>query len=135
MPHEVDAFDAETGALRTWVRLPTWTAGEPLDILLRFGAADLAPANDPAEVWPEGFRAVLHLDDPLTGGMRDMQLDSSGDGQDAIAMGGMASDQVVDGVVGKGIAFAGGEQQLQFVGNTFAGTLDSSSSALRVSLA
>ncbi len=130
LPHEIEAFDADTGTVRAWVRLPTWTAGEPLDILLRFGEPELAPANDPADVWPDGFRAVLHLDDPLTGGMRDMQLDSSGDDQHAIAIGDMGADQVVDGVVGEGIAFAGGEQQLQFVGNTFAGTLDSSTIAI-----
>ena len=126
LAHEIEAFDPDAGSLRAWVRLPSWTAGEPLDIHLRFGEEALAPANDPADVWPEGFLAVLHLDEPLTGSTRDVQLDSSGDGQDAVAINGMAAEQIVEGVVGEGVAFAGAEDELQFVGNTFAGTLDSS---------
>jgi hypothetical protein len=124
LPHEIEVFDPDTGALRVWVRLPAWTGGEPLELLLRFGQAEHAPANDPAAVWPEGFVAVLHLDDPLTD---VLQLDSTATAQHAHAVGGMPAESVVDAVVGPGVAFSGDDDDaLEFVDNTFAGTLASS---------
>jgi hypothetical protein len=126
LPFELETRDGSTGTLRAWVRLPAWTPGEALDLVLHLGDPDPPPPADPASVWPVGFLGVWHLDDPLTGGASDPQFDSTGNGQHGVAVGDMTEDQVVDGQIGPGIAFGGDDDAIEFVDATFRGTLDSS---------
>jgi hypothetical protein len=126
LPFELEALEGSTGTLRAWVRLPTWTPGEPLDLVLRFGDPEHASPADAAAVWPAGFLGVWHLDEPLTGGDDDRQLDSTAHAEHGRPVGGMTPDHVVDAMIGPGIAFGGDDDDaVQFVDAAFAGTLDS----------
>lgn len=123
---ELEAIDADAGALRAWVVLPAWTAGEHLQLVLRFGDPQGVPAIDPGSVWPDGFVGVYHLDDPLTAGRADLELDSTSLQNHGLAMGGMAAEQVVPGMIGSGIAFDGDDDEIQLVDASFIGMLASS---------
>ena len=126
LPFELEAVDAAAGMLRAWVALPAWTPGEPLELRLRFGDPESVPAIDPASVWPEGFVGVFHLDDPLTAGGADLALDSTSLQNHGVAMGGMEAEQVVEGMIGSGIAFDGDDDEIQLVDASFIGMLASS---------
>jgi hypothetical protein len=126
LPFELEALDAEAGNVRAWVVLPSWTPGEPLQLRLLVGDPDVVPSEDPTAVWPEGFVGVWHLDDALTGGARDLQLDSSMHENHGLVLGGMTAEQIVAGTVGGGIAFDGVDDEVQLAGASFVGALASS---------
>jgi len=118
LPHELEAIEPDS--IRAWVRLPTYTPGQPLDLGIRFGDPTEVPAYDPAAVWPSTFVGVWHLDEALVGPEGDVQLDSTVNGEDGQTFGTMSPDQVVDAAVGAGLSFDGDDSveiEAGFVGS------------------
>jgi biopolymer transport protein ExbB len=61
LPYERESFDAATGALVAWVRLPVLDASADTTLYLTFGAPDAADQQTPAAVWDASYQAVWHL--------------------------------------------------------------------------
>jgi hypothetical protein len=50
LDHEIELYDAEAGELLAWIRLPSWTLGEPLELSLFYGN----PGQSTGEAQPTG---------------------------------------------------------------------------------
>lgn len=111
LDHEVQAWDAQTGHLEAWVRLPAISAEASTTFYLRYGAYASPPAEDPAGVWQNGFVAVWHLDDTPSSVASDV-ADALG-AHDATSTAMNASNRV-DGTLGHALRFDGGTEQLAF---------------------
>lgn len=120
LPAEIETLGTER--FEAWVRLPSYTAGEPLPLYLRWGTADEPP--DPALVWADNYVAVWHLSDALTGVDGDPVANAAVVGEPGLTVGSMGSDQSVPGVVGSGLLFDGDDDSVE-VQAAFIGTLDS----------
>ena len=66
LPHEIERWDARGPGARSavWVR---WgeLANEDDAVLMYFGNPDAAPSWTPADVWPDDYELVTHLDAPV----------------------------------------------------------------------
>lgn len=61
LAHEVELYDAATGALLAWVKLPTLTATTV--VYLHYGSTEITASQEAvADVWSGGYELVLHLD-------------------------------------------------------------------------
>ncbi len=105
LDHQIDEWNA--GGISTiWVRVPMIDASSNTDfIYLHYGDPALSDNQDPAGVWA-GHTAVWHLSqDPGPGGSGDIR-DSAGTNH-GTASSGMQSSDLVAGVIGRGLQFAG----------------------------
>jgi hypothetical protein len=123
LPHEIDAWDPDSGTLSAWVRLPGWTIGTPLVVALHAGDPEHAPEPTPAAVW-DSFSAVWHLGDALSDEEGEVVRDSSAALNHGFALGGMSADQLGDGVIGRAFLFDGVDDVVD-VEAPFVGTLES----------
>lgn len=123
LPHEVDAWDPETGTLAAWVRLPGWTIGAPLVVGLYAGDPEHAPTPTPSAVW-DAYTAVWHLGDALSDEEGEVVRDSSAALNHGFALGGMSADQLGDGVIGRAFLFDGDDDVVD-VEAPFVGSLES----------
>ncbi len=84
--HELEGFSADTGALTTWVRLPSLAASADTILYLYYGNAGAASQQDPSTLWgPGGYLGVWHLQS-LTA-----ISDASGTNPSGIRVGGVTS--------------------------------------------
>lgn len=91
LDHEIEHYDAGTGELSVWVKLPTLSASVDTDLFLYYGNAVVASQENVAGVWSNGYEAVWHLHDDFLdsigghGGTNTGSVDAAGavaDGQD-----------------------------------------------------
>ena len=63
LPHEKESYDPVTGQIRMWVRVPSLTVGQDINIYIYYGNTNITSSqeNTPANVWSNGFQAVWHL--------------------------------------------------------------------------
>lgn len=61
LDHELEAIDTGAGTVRLWVRVPTVASAADTTLFLYWGNASAEDWQDPAGVWGEDARAVLHL--------------------------------------------------------------------------
>lgn len=108
LAHEVEAFDASTGSLTAWVRIPSLGTGSPTQIMLFYGAADAPAHADPRGAWA-GEQAVWQLAaDPTAA---SPTLDDSGPAQhDGVAL---ADASLVDSPSGPAASFDGSLDRLE----------------------
>jgi hypothetical protein len=80
LPHEIESWD-ETGTSVVWVRVPAIDSGSSTDHIWIYYGCDSAPAEDPAQVWSEGYVAVWHLADTALDELTTAEhVDSTGGG-------------------------------------------------------
>jgi len=125
LAHEIERYDGSTGALVAWVLVPALTAATDTVIYLRYGDGSTNRSN-PATLW-NGHYYVWHLaQDPGPGGTSEIR-DSTGRAH-GTAHSSMATADLVDAVIGKGIHFDGSDDEIVF-NNSFTGTGPSTLSA------
>ena len=83
LPYEREIFDAATGALVAWVRIPVLDGAADTTFDLVFGDPDAADQQAPDAVWDASYQAVLHF-------AREMR-DSTANHNDGLAIGGPAT--------------------------------------------
>ncbi len=104
LPHELERWDAGTGQLLAWVRVPTVAAGNDTDLVLYWGATDAPAQADPGATW-QGFGGVWHLAEDPTGQVPHAD-DSAPTGLDGALLGAAGTTVRTPGVVGDGIDLA-----------------------------
>ncbi|HHP7234254.1 MAG TPA: PilC/PilY family type IV pilus protein [Desulfobacterales bacterium] len=66
--HEIEKYDALTGSLVAWVRVPTLSASSATEIWMYYGdGAITSPTGQPAAVWSSGHAGVWHLNQTPAG--------------------------------------------------------------------
>lgn len=68
LPHEIERYDAASGRLDAWVRLPELSAEQATTLLLYYGKPGQGESEaDPAPIWQD-YLAVWHLPDATSAG-------------------------------------------------------------------
>ena len=103
--YEIEEYDGVTGHFRAWVKVPQIAGGIDTDIYLYYGnAGETVSQQNVSGTWNERYKTVFHQDE--TPGVSP-QLDSTANGNDAPDTNMAGVQNVVDAVIGKGIAFDG----------------------------
>ncbi len=111
LAHELASWDAATGRLTAWVKLPTLeaTAGADTDFELLYGLPEVAVAPNPPAVWSNGFLFVFHLDS-LNGTTFANAANSASNGTAVNINGG----RLKAGQLGPGVEFNNNNQVITF---------------------
>jgi hypothetical protein len=117
LAHELVSYDAVTGDLVVWVKIPTLSATSDTDIYMYYGKSDMTcdPSN-PAGVWDSNYKGVWHLDE--TSGTH---FDSTTNDNDGTAQGGV--NQNATGKIGGADDFDGSNDYVD-IGQPANGSLD-----------
>lgn len=103
LSHELEHFDASTGSLVAWVRLPQLAGQDETPIYLYWGNAIAVDQQDPAGTWTDRYAGVWHLATSPTAGIRD----SSRNHNDGQLLDPSNAPAQVRGIAGGGLQFAG----------------------------
>jgi Concanavalin A-like lectin/glucanases superfamily len=103
LAYELQSFDATTGQLRAWVRLPEVSNTADTGFELWYGAAEVKEPQTPAVVWSQAYKTVFHLE-----GATAPIVDSVGVTSGTPMM--LSANPSVAGKLGKGIDFNGDNQ-------------------------
>ena len=114
LDHELEKYDATTGEVVAWVRIPSLSSSTDTTICLYYGNAGTTDKWNPQGVWSANFRSVWHLPENQAGtGTVDLYQDSTAnnyDGDDYVASTGKT------GRIGSGQQFNGTSDYIE-VGN------------------
>ena len=66
LKHEIEYYDATTGQIIAWVKVPTLSSSVNTELYMYYGNAGVAAQADAANVWTNGFKSVLHVSDGTT---------------------------------------------------------------------
>jgi hypothetical protein len=128
LAHELEVFEAATGDLAAWVRLPALPVGGTT-LYLYYGGSEPAPN---AEVWnPDVFASVWHLADDAAG-LPPPILDSAGDNHGAPTTA-AAAPSSTSGPVGRALDFDGIDDSI-VIGDPFDESLDFNLDSFSLSL-
>lgn len=106
LPHEIEGFDAGTGTLDAWVRIPMLDSATSTTIYLYYGAADAPTQEDVRTTWSTEFGGAWHLSrDPA--GTAPQADDSTVRNHDGLSRGAMTTSDLVPGLIGGAIDFDG----------------------------
>ncbi|MDD2270531.1 MAG: DUF2341 domain-containing protein, partial [Candidatus Dojkabacteria bacterium] len=102
LAYEIESWDS-SGISYIWVKVPQISQNSDTDyIYLYYGNSSVSDGQNPVEVWSNGYAGVWHMNsDPEVSDI----LDSLGS-HNGTPTGGMSSDQLVDGLNGKGLDFS-----------------------------
>ncbi len=109
LDHEIDTYNASTGAVNFWVRIPLLSHATDTTIYIWYGNAAVSTSQEnKSGVWSNGYAAVYHLGNgtSITG------TDSTGDNTGAVG------DLPITGPVGGGVSFDGSGNQYMLLGNS-----------------
>ena len=102
LDYEIELFNAATGSLAAWVRLPVLNNTQGGDVQMYYGGAAV---TSPGSVWENAYEGVWHL------GESSSQIwDSGSQSSHGTAQGSVSS---TTGILGRGRQFAAGESWLQ----------------------
>jgi hypothetical protein len=101
LSYERESYDAATGALVAWVRLPVLGGSEDTTLALVFGDPNAADQQRPTAVWDASYQAVWHL--------AGETLDSTANHNNGLPIAGLATGP---GFLGDGLVFDGVDDYL-----------------------
>ncbi len=110
---EIERWDAANKEADLWVKVPALSFTEDTVLYLYYDSnqidnttyVGIAGEASAKNVWDSAFKGVWHLSQDPSGATQI--LDSTSNGNKGISQGGMTSDDLVDGLAGKAIAFDG----------------------------
>ncbi|MDD1663794.1 MAG: DUF2341 domain-containing protein, partial [Methanomicrobiales archaeon] len=78
LPHEIESFTSNNGAIVTWVKVPTLSSAIDTVIYLYYGNPGASSQQNAADVWSNGYAGVWHLAEDAAGtGTVDLYRDST----------------------------------------------------------
>lgn len=67
LDHEIDSYNASTGAVNFWVRIPTLTTASDFVFYIHYGNSSISTSQENAAgVWASSFALVAHMPDGTT---------------------------------------------------------------------
>ena len=112
LAHEIENYDAGTGALDVWVRIPTLDSATSTTIYLYYGASDAPAQIDVRGTWSNEFEAAWHLSrDPA--GTAPQLDDSTVRNHDGSSRGAMIGGDLVPGLIDDAVDFDGANDMLE----------------------
>ncbi len=101
---QTESYDATTGELVVWVKIPALSSSIDTEIEMLYGNSSVSSDQSTGSVWSSGFSGVWHMNnDPSTSPLED----ASGNGVAGQSGGSMTSTDVVTGKVGDAMDFDG----------------------------
>ncbi len=79
LSHQLESYNAATGAIEFWVRFPTLSATVDTEFYIHFGNSGISTDQSSTNVWDSNYKMVLHLNNDY--------LDASGNGTDGVNSG------------------------------------------------
>jgi hypothetical protein len=128
LDHEIELFNQDYNGthsqLTTWVSIPRLSTSVDTIIHMYYGNLTMESRENPIGVWDENYEFVLHMNqDPSSSDI----LDSTSNGFDFVVepLGSMTSDDLVDGQIGKALAFDGVDDYIYLpLSKGFSGPID-----------
>ncbi len=112
LAHEIEDWDAGSGTLVAWVRVPTLTAATPTSLYLVYGAPNAPSQDDVRGTWPSDVEAAWHMSADPAGPAPQLD-DSTPNNHDGVNRGGMTNADLVPGLIGDAIDFDGVDDMLE----------------------
>lgn len=109
LDHEIESYNAATGQLVAWVRIPSLSATANTQIDLYYGNAAASNQQNATGVW-NGHVGAWHLDENPAGGA---QQDSSSNNNHGNTLGGMGAGNLIAGKIGQALNFDGVNDAVQ----------------------
>jgi biopolymer transport protein ExbB len=125
LDHELESYDAASGALVVWVRMPSLRAGAEASVYLVYGDGK-TDKTDASALWSD-YHYVWHLAQIPSAGTPGAIKDAT-QRADGTAAGNMDATNLVAAVAGNGLAFDGMDDEITFR-NDFTGVGPSTFSA------
>jgi hypothetical protein len=100
LDHEIELYDAGTGTLVAWVRIPTLSYNSDTLFYIYYGDAGVqCPLENPAGVWDDDYVGVWHLDETGAGVAGEFadSTSNSNDGQGGGGVPARATAQIAGG--------------------------------------
>ncbi len=117
LEHEIESYDAATGNLVAWVKVPALSASIDTDFYIYYGNASAADQASPAATWDDDFVGVWHLDEDPSGTAPQIK-DRTTHGNHGTSEGGMLSAASVPGQVGRGLSLVGSDDLIRVLDST-----------------
>jgi len=114
LDHEIESYASSTGEIIMWVEIPTIDYDEDTTFYMYYGNSEITTSQeDVSGTWASNYVTVLHMsEDPSIstdgdcGGVSKEVCDSTTNNNDADSSG-MASGDLIDAQIGKGLDFDG----------------------------
>ncbi|MBL9136449.1 MAG: DUF2341 domain-containing protein, partial [Verrucomicrobiales bacterium] len=106
LAHEIESYQAATGSLVAWVRIPELTSATNATVYLYYGNASATDRQNPTGVWDTNYVGVWHLKEDPTGA--DPQItDSTSSSNDGRVVGTLTATNQLAGKIGGALFFGG----------------------------
>lgn len=113
---EIEEYNAVTGNLIVWVRLPALSSSINTSFFMYYGNSSVTTNPSSASTWSSNFDGVWHMDnDPSTSTLTD----HSGNGVNGTAFGSMTSADLINGKLGPAIEFDGSNDYFALATKSF----------------
>ncbi|MHA2274347.1 MAG: DUF2341 domain-containing protein, partial [Candidatus Kariarchaeaceae archaeon] len=98
--HEIEIFDQSVGYLKTWIRIPTFSATTDTKLVMYYGNQNAITSYENVEaVWDNNYVAVWHMNNDPSGPSPQI-LDSTGNSWDgSYAFNTFTADDLVNGTI------------------------------------
>ena len=106
LDHQIEKYDATTGELIVWVKIPSLSYDENTEIEMYYGNPSISSDLSTTNVWDNNFVSRYHLNQDPSGTTTDFTANTN-DG--SLGGGGMDASDVVAGKIGDGLDFDGND--------------------------
>ncbi|MCA9402288.1 MAG: DUF2341 domain-containing protein [Candidatus Omnitrophica bacterium] len=128
LDHEIERYDAGTGALVAWVEVPLLTSTTGTIVYMYYGNGAAANQENVAGTWSSTYQGVWHMaEDPSIdtdgdcGGGTSEECDSTNNNLDGESFGSMTNTDLVTGQINGALELDGNDD---YIGVADSGTLD-----------
>lgn len=104
LDHEVERYNAATGELVAWIRIPYLSATANTSIQMYYGNDTVTINPSTASTWNSNYNGVWHLHENPAGTAPQM-IDRTGNGHNGTSYGSMTSGNSVPGKFANGVSF------------------------------
>jgi hypothetical protein len=111
--HELSYYNATSGHLRAWVRIPSLSSTSDTSIYMYYNHATAGNHSNPMGVWDENYRGVWHLQEFPKGTVENQIKDSTTNRNHLQPQGGMGSTNPVDGYIDGSLEFDGTDDEVR----------------------
>ncbi len=102
--HEIENYNTSTGAIVSWVNVPTLSGTTDTEIYIYYGNTDASNQESVVSTWNSDYELVWHLNEDPSGSA-PQAIDQTSNSNDGIAVGLVSGDSIT-GLIDKATSFA-----------------------------